>query len=87
MAVRGQLMQREIEVGYEIDGEVADCWINHAFLRDLVLVDLARVVPVCRCSSTLHRLGQNNIEVFVRCNSGDELAGIGSGMVIAAGAD
>jgi len=68
---------------YEVDCEMADCWIDHAFLSNLVLVDLARIVPAGRCSSTLHLLGENDIEILVGCNRGCELTGTRSGLVAA----
>jgi len=68
---------------YEVDREMPDCWINHAFFSNLVLIDLARIVPAGRCSSPQHLLGENNIEILVGCNRGCELTGTRSGVVAA----
>jgi hypothetical protein len=71
---------------YKVDGEMADCWINHACLVGLVLVDLARIIPSGPCRSTLHLLGQLDMQILVGSNRDELLAGIGGRVVGAAGA-
>lgn len=66
---------------YEVDGEMAYCWIDHACLVRLVLVDLARIIPVGVCRSTLHLLGQLDMQILVGSNRDEFLAGIGGRVV------
>ena len=61
---------------YKVDGEMADCWIDHAVLTGLVLVDLARIVPRGSCCSTLHLLGQLDMQILVGSDRDELLAGI-----------
>jgi hypothetical protein len=71
---------------YKVDGEMADCWIDHAGLVRLVLVDLARIIPIGPCRGTLHLFGQLDMQILVGSNRDELLAGIGGRVVRAPGA-